>query len=56
MAYIIERVIGMGFPSIGCETLYRNNLSNLKSFLDRYHGEYKIYNLCIEFTKKFMGK
>ena len=48
MAYITGRVIGMGFPSTGCETLYRNSLSDLKSSLDRYHGEYKIYNLCIE--------
>lgn len=48
MAYITERVIGMGFPATGCETLYRNSLSDLKSFLDKYHGEYKIYNLCIE--------
>ena len=60
MAYITERVIGMGFPATGCETLYRNSLSDLKSFLDKYHGEYKIYNLCIEkkknIPKKFMGK
>ena len=48
MAYITERVIGMGFPATGCETLYRNSLSDLKLFLDRFHGEYKIYNLCIE--------
>ena len=48
MAYITERVIGMGFPSTGCETLYRNSLADLKEFLDRYHQEYKIYNLCIE--------
>jgi len=48
MAYITERVIGMGFPSTGCESLYRNNLMDIKGFLDRYHGEYKIYNLCIE--------
>ena len=48
MAYITERVIGMGFPSTGCETFYRNSLEDLKEFLDRYHGEYKIYNLCIE--------
>ena len=48
MAYITERVIGMGFPATGCETLYRNSLVDLKSYLDRYHGEYKIYNLCIE--------
>jgi hypothetical protein len=48
MAYITERIIGMGFPSTGCETLYRNSLVDIKGFLDRYHGEYKIYNLCIE--------
>ena len=48
MAYITERVIGMGFPATGCETLYRNSLTDLREYLDRYHGEYKIYNLCIE--------
>ena len=48
MAYITERVIGMGFPSTGCETIYRNSLHDIKSFLDKYHQEYKIYNLCIE--------
>ena len=48
MAYITERVIGMGFPATGCETFYRNTLVDLKAYLDRYHGEYKIYNLCIE--------
>ena len=48
LAYITERIIGMGFPATGCETLYRNSLTDLRAFLDRYHGEYKIYNLCIE--------
>ena len=48
MAYITERIIGMGFPATGCETLYRNSLTDLRGFLERYHGEYKIYNLCIE--------
>jgi hypothetical protein len=48
MAYITERIIGMGFPATGCETIYRNRLVDLKTYLDRYHGEYKIYNLCIE--------
>jgi phosphatidylinositol-3,4,5-trisphosphate 3-phosphatase/dual-specificity protein phosphatase PTEN len=38
----------MGFPATGCETLYRNSLADLKLYLDRFHGEYKIYNLCIE--------
>ena len=51
MAYITERVIGMGFPSTGCESFYRNSLTDLKSYLDRYHHEYKIYNLCIEKKK-----
>ena len=48
MSYITERVIGMGFPSRGCETIYRNSLQDTKNFLDKYHQEYKIYNLCIE--------
>ena len=48
MSYITERVIGMGFPATGWQTFYRNSLKDLKSFLDKYHGEYKIYNLCIE--------
>ena len=45
MCYITERVIGMGFPAYGCERLYRNSLEDTKSFLDRYHRDYKIYNL-----------
>ena len=48
MAYITERVIGMGFPATGCETFYRNSINDLRGFLERYHQEYKIYNLCIE--------
>ena len=48
MAYITERVIGMGFPAKGAETLYRNSLEDLKLFLDRFHEEYKVYNLCVE--------
>ena len=48
MAYITERVIGMGFPATGAETLFRNSLEDLKMFLDRFHEEYKVYNLCIE--------
>ena len=48
MAYITERVIGMGFPATGCEKFYRNALEDTMGFLDRYHQDYKIYNLCIE--------
>ena len=48
MCYITERVIGMGFPAYGCERFYRNTLEDTKNYLDRYHQDYKIYNLCIE--------
>ena len=48
MCYITERVIGMGFPATGLESIYRNSLTDLKAYFDKYHGEYKIYNLCIE--------
>jgi hypothetical protein len=48
MCYITKRVIGMGFPATGLESFYRNSLTDIKTYLDRYHGEYKIYNLCIE--------
>ena len=48
MCYITERVIGMGFPATGCEKLYRNSLEDIMNFLDRYHQDYKVYNLCIE--------
>ena len=48
MCYITERVIGMGFPAFGCESIYRNTLEDTRNYLDRYHKDYKIYNLCIE--------
>ena len=48
MAYITPRILAMGFPSQGCETFYRNSLKDAKFFLDRYHKEYKVYNLCLE--------
>ena len=48
MAYITPRILAMGFPSTGCESLYRNSLKDAKFFLNRYHSEYKIYNLCLE--------
>ena len=39
----------MGFPSTGCESLYRNSLNDVKKFLYEEHGTYfKVYNLCME--------
>lgn len=48
MAFITKRVIAMGYPSTGCESVYRNTLEDTKNFLSRYQPEYKVYNLCIE--------
>ena len=49
MAYITKRVIAMGFPSTGCETLYRNSLKDITNFFHKYHNDnVKIYNLCLE--------
>jgi len=50
MAYITDRVVAMGFPSSGCETIYRNSLTDIKKFIDVYYKDKgaKIYNLCIE--------
>ena len=49
MTYITDRVIAMGFPSTGCETMYRNSLTDVVDFFHKYHNDnVKIYNLCLE--------
>ncbi|EFC47936.1 predicted protein [Naegleria gruberi] len=49
LTYISDRVISMGFPSTGAESLYRNPLEEVKSFFQSKHDDhYKIYNLCSE--------
>ena len=49
MSYITQRVIAMGFPSIGCETIYRNSLTDVIDFFHTKHNDkVKIYNLCLE--------
>ena len=49
MAYITEKVIAMGFPSTGMETIYRNSLTDIAKFFEiRHKNEVKIYNLCLE--------
>jgi phosphatidylinositol-3,4,5-trisphosphate 3-phosphatase/dual-specificity protein phosphatase PTEN len=49
MSYITNRVIAMGYPSIGCETVYRNSLTDVVNFFHKKHNDkVKIYNLCLE--------
>ena len=49
MSYITEKVIAMGFPSTGVETMYRNSLSDIiKFFHTRHNDNVKVYNLCLE--------
>ena len=49
MSYITDRVIAMGYPSIGCETVYRNSLTDVINFFHTKHNDkVKIYNLCLE--------
>ena len=49
LVYITKRIIAMGYPATGCESFYRNSLSDVKQFLTEEHGNnYKVYNLCME--------
>lgn len=38
----------MGFPSVGCEAVWRNNANEVRDFLNFYHKDYKVYNVCLE--------
>ncbi|OAD66259.1 hypothetical protein PHYBLDRAFT_152585 [Phycomyces blakesleeanus NRRL 1555(-)] len=49
LSYITLRIIAMGFPSEGFESLFRNALCDVKRFLDsRHSGHYKVFNLRSE--------
>lgn len=49
LSYITDRIIAMGFPSEGREGVYRNPMSEVVAFLERYHRDhYMVYNLCSE--------
>lgn len=42
LSYITRRVIAMGYPSSGCESLYRNSSSDVINFLTIQHKETKV--------------
>ena len=49
LVYITRRIIAMGYPATGCESLYRNSFKDVKQFLYEEHGQkFKVYNLCME--------
>jgi hypothetical protein len=49
LSYITPRIIAMGFPSDGLESVYRNSMKDVQEFFRRKHaGFFKVYNLCAE--------
>ena len=41
--------MAMGYPATGCESLYRNSITEVKRLFNIYHNNnVKIYNLCVE--------
>lgn len=49
LTYITERVIAMGYPAIGFESVYRNRRQEVVDYLESSHGRhYRVYNLCAE--------
>eukprot|EP00761_Pharyngomonas_kirbyi_P009605 gb/GECH01009622.1/.p1 GENE.gb/GECH01009622.1/~~gb/GECH01009622.1/.p1 ORF type:complete len:125 (+),score=14.22 gb/GECH01009622.1/:1-375(+) len=51
LCYITPSLVAMGYPASMPMSLYRNPRTQVKSFLDNYHGErYFVWNLCLEMT------
>jgi hypothetical protein len=49
LSYITNRIIAMGYPSVGFEAIYRNPCDDVRRFLDQRHKfHYRIWNLCCE--------
>lgn len=45
ITYITERVLAMSFPASGMESLYRNHINKVATFLGRHHGKsFRVYN------------
>jgi protein-tyrosine phosphatase len=47
LAYITDRIIAMGYPSTGIESMYRNRADQVSIVLEQHHaGHFKVYNLA----------
>ena len=47
MAYITDRVIAMGFPSVGVETMYRNDIKDVIAFFEKSTKEMLKYIIYV---------
>eukprot|EP01004_Peranema_trichophorum_P002068 NODE_1281_length_2032_cov_122.313777_g1086_i0.p1 GENE.NODE_1281_length_2032_cov_122.313777_g1086_i0~~NODE_1281_length_2032_cov_122.313777_g1086_i0.p1 ORF type:complete len:593 (-),score=46.34 NODE_1281_length_2032_cov_122.313777_g1086_i0:169-1947(-) len=49
LTYITTRIIAMSWPGVGMNKYYRNDVAQVRKFLDKYHrSKYRIYNLSSE--------
>ncbi|NP_001016350.2 cyclin-G-associated kinase [Xenopus tropicalis] len=48
LSYITSRIAVMSFPAEGVESAIKNNIEDVRLFLDSKHpGHYAVYNLCL---------
>uniref|UniRef100_A0A8C5LTD5 Cyclin-G-associated kinase n=1 Tax=Leptobrachium leishanense TaxID=445787 RepID=A0A8C5LTD5_9ANUR len=48
LSYITSRIAVMSFPAEGVESAIKNNIEDVRLFLDSKHpGSYAVYNLCL---------
>lgn len=49
LGYVHPRIIVMGYPAVGLESLFRNPRVEVQQFLNQRHGDdYFVYNFCDE--------
>jgi hypothetical protein len=50
LTYMTPRLLAMGYPSSGCEALYRNRATEVIKFLSTYHkGKAKVRKIVLIF-------
>ena len=46
LTYITNRIIAMAFPASGFESMYRNNIDDVKKYIEKNHKtNYFVFNL-----------